>query len=106
MLGRIPFFPPYLRLQHGLRVHVCARVGALAFTRARPRVLNGGKACFQGVDFQDVFLAMLLCQEAGAPDDPFFPGAYGGIDLHPLELVFFKTNRSPRPPPPCALATS
>ena len=97
MLRRIPFFPPYLRLPHSLRVRALPRVRARAFTRAR--VLNGGKFGFQGVDFRDAARAMRQCQDAGATDDPFFPGAYGGIDLHPLELVFFKTNRSHRLPP-------
>ncbi len=29
----------------------------------------------------------------GTLSDPMIPGAYGWADAHPLELVFFKTNR-------------
>jgi hypothetical protein len=36
------------------------------------------------------------CDEFGRDDggDPYFPGTYGGIDIHPLEVVFIKNTRS------------
>ncbi len=50
----------------------------------------------QGVDFRDGEAVLERCREwatLGTSTDPMFPGAYGGADAHPLELVFFKTNR-------------
>jgi hypothetical protein len=56
--------------------------------RCRPRL--------QGVDFRNGEEVLERCREWATPGtytDPLLPGAYGGTDAHPLELIFFKTNR-------------
>ena len=58
----------------------------------RPRSWRPG----QGVDFRDGEAVLERCREwttRGTSADPMMPGAYGWADAHPLELVFFKTNR-------------
>jgi hypothetical protein len=49
-----------------------------------------------GADFRDRDSVRWVCQEA-AYGDVLRPGAYSGMDVHPLELGFFKTNRGVTP---------
>jgi hypothetical protein len=69
------------------RIDRQARCGTTSLTDPPPS---------QGVDFRDQEAVLQRCSEWATPGmytDPLFPGAYGGADAHPLELVFFKTNR-------------
>ena len=34
-----------------------------------------------------------MCRYSDTMGDPHNPGTYSGVDVHPLELIFFKTNR-------------
>lgn len=55
---------------------------------------------FRDVDMRDTAELRKLCQDSltgQASSDMLFPSAYAGIDVHPLELIFFKTNRYSRP---------
>ena len=66
----------------------------------RVAAAGGGVAALQyvwaGVDLRDAAEAAQVCADSVRPGDtgdPLHPAAYGGGDAHPLELVFFKTNR-------------
>ena len=103
-----PAFPEVLALQAA----ICAQTGGptgegglhawsfeMELTR---RVLANGDGVavtqylWAGVDLRDTAAAARICADSvtpGGTGDPMHPGAYAGGDAHPLELVFFKTNR-------------
>jgi len=47
---------------------------------------------FRGVDFTNVQAANEACQLA-IGGDHYFPGNYNGININPLEVIFYKANR-------------
>ncbi len=51
---------------------------------------------WSGADFRDSDAVRRVCA-VSAYGDVLRPGAYSGMDVHPLELGFFKTNRAVAP---------
>jgi hypothetical protein len=112
----LAFAGPALPLVLDLQAAVCALTGRaegagglhawsfeLELTR-RVLAAGGGAAVTQylwaGVDLRDAAAVRRACADAvtpGGTGDPLHPGAYLGGDAHPLELVFFKTNRDVAP---------
>ena len=49
-----------------------------------------------GADFRDRDSVRRMCEDS-VYGDVLLPGAYSGVDVHPMELGFFKTNRGVTP---------